>query len=340
MKKIVNKVNIKNVKIKNKVFIAPMAGITDKVFRKILMEMGAGFCFTEMVSAKALLYQNKKTHVIMDIQGEEDCCGIQLFGSNPQEMATAAKIAANNGTPIIDINMGCPVPKVVNNSEGSALLKNIPLAVQIAEAVVNAVDIPVTVKVRKGFNGENAGIALVKELEKVGVAAVTVHGRNRVDYYSGKADWDSIKTVKESLNIPVIGNGDIFTAQAAYDMLNKTGCDGIMLARGVLGNPWLVRETLAFLNDEPLPNPPTSQERVEMAIDHLDACCSLYGEWLGIRYMRKFLGWYIKGFANAAKMRKEINTLTNRDEIKNLLLAMGKADEISQEWNAAIPPLI
>lgn len=334
----ISDLHLGNKKLKNPVITAPLAGITDKVFRNILYSMGAGLCYTEMVCAKALLYQNKKTHAIMDIKGEEDVCGIQLFGSDPEEMAKAARIAAESGAQVIDINMGCPVPKVVNNKEGAALLLDTPWALRIAETVVKAVDIPVTVKLRKGFDGEMAGVKLAATLPQVGIKAITVHGRDRTAYYSGKADWDAIKEVKETVSIPVIGNGDIFTHDDAVAMLNHTNCDGIMLARGILGNPWLVRDTVAALKGETVPAPPNSEQRISMAIGHLEESCRFYGEWMGIRYMRKFLGWYLKGFRDAAKIRGKINTLTNKEDIINLLEDVAKNNEDDLVWNASVLP--
>ena len=325
--------------LNNRVIVAPLAGITDKVFRRILEEMGVGLCFTEMVSAKALIYQNKKTHAIMDIRGEEDVCGIQLFGPDPDEMALAAKMAEDRGAKVIDINMGCPVPKVVNNGEGAALLRDIPRALKIAEAVVNAVSVPVTVKLRRGFDKDRNGIALAKELPSVGVQALTMHGRDRTQYYSGKADWEAIADVKQAVSVPVIGNGDIFTHSDAIAMLRETGCDGVMLARGLLGNPWLVRETVACLQGMPVPPAPTIGQRIDLAIRHLEESCSLYGQWLGVRYMRKFLGWYIKGFRDAAKMRRQINTLTEMSEIKECLLSYVRSCEEHGEgqWDCSVP---
>lgn len=311
-------------RLKNRVLTAPLAGITDKVYRGILREMGAGFCFTEMVCAKALIYQNKKTHAIMDISGEESFCGIQLFGSDPEEMAEAARMAVQEGAPLIDINMGCPVPKVVNNQEGAGLLRDIPRALRITEAVAKAVDVPVTVKLRKGFAGEGAGLKLALSLPQAGAAALTLHGRDRVDYYSGQADWDCIKWLKEEVKVPVLGNGDIFTADDAVSMLNYTHCDGVMVARGMLGNPWLIRDIAAVLGGSPLPQPITAAERLAMAVRHLEGACDLYGDWLGIRNMRKFLGWYLKGFPKAAKDRAKINTLTDKNEIKEFLLKIGE----------------
>jgi nifR3 family TIM-barrel protein len=295
-----------------------MAGITDKVFRRILREMGATFCFTEMVCAKALVYQNRKTFQLMEIAGEEEFCGVQLFGADPEEMKEAACMAVERGAKVIDINMGCPVPKVVNNGEGSALLKNIPLAEKIVSSMVKAVDVPVTVKLRRGFDGGYEGLELAKRVENAGASVVTVHGRDRMQFYNGKADWDFIAKVKEALTIPVIGNGDIFEAEDAVGMLRETGCDGVMVARGMLGNPWLIQNIEAALTGKK-PITPDADDRVNLAIRQLKESVSLYGEWLGVRFMRKFLGWYVKGFKDAATARNRLNQLTQATAIEDYL---------------------
>lgn len=308
------------------VLAAPMAGITDKVYRRILSEMGVDYCFTEMVCAKALVYRNKKTMDLLDIRGEEAVCGVQLFGANPFEMAEAARYAAEHGAKVIDINMGCPVPKVVNNGEGSALLKNPVLAEKILRNVKEAVSVPVTVKLRRGFDGGMEGLELAKRMEDAGASAVTVHGRDRAQYYSGEADWNFIARVKKSLSVPVIGNGDIFTPEDALKMLRETGCDGVMVARGIEGNPWLIRDIRSAMRGKTA-FPVTASDRAEMAVRQLKECTDQYGEWLGIRFMRKFLGWYVRGFRDAAAARNALNGMTEVDEIEAYLWEWARKNE-------------
>lgn len=302
---------------------APLAGITDKVYRRIMREQGIDYCFTEMVCAKALVYRNKKTLSLLDIEGEEDYCGIQLFGADPAEMAEAARFCEEAGAKVIDINMGCPVPKVVNNGEGSALLKNIPLAEEILRSVCSAVSVPVTVKLRRGFDGGREGLSLALRMEEAGAAAITVHGRDRVQYYSGKADWNFIAELKSKLSIPVIGNGDIFSSADACRMLAETGCDGVMIARGMLGNPWLIQNIKAELCGGEL-HVPSAEERANLAVRQLKESIELYGEWLGIRCMRKFLGWYIRGYRDSAAARHRLNGMTDAAEIETFLTEWGK----------------
>lgn len=305
---------------------APMAGITDKVYRRIMREMGIDYCFTEMVCAKALVYRNEKTRALLDISGEEDFCGVQLFGANPMEMAEAARYAEAHGARVIDINMGCPVPKVVNNGEGAALLKNPILAEKIVKAVKEAVAVPITVKLRRGFDGGMEGLELARRLEAAGVAAITVHGRDRAQYYSGVADWEFIAKVKAALSVPVIGNGDIFRGEDALRMVERTGCDGVMVARGMQGEPWLIRNIRACFRGEE-EYTPTPRERAEMAIRQLHGTMELYGEWMGIRFMRKFFGWYIRGFREAAATRNALNGFTEAAAIEEYLLAWAEKNE-------------
>lgn len=305
--------------IPNQVVLAPMAGITDKAFRIIAREHGCGLVYTEMISAKALTYQNIKTKALLDLEGEEQPISVQLFGSEPETMAEAAVIAVREGAKIIDVNMGCPVPKVVKNKEGSALLEQPELACSIVRAMVKATDVPITVKMRIGWNRENiVAVKLARELEEAGAAALAVHGRTRDQYYAGKADWEVIKDVKKSLAIPVIGNGDIWTPQDAVKMLETTGCDAIMLGRGVLGNPWLISNTCNYLNGKE-PVYPDPREKIAGALRHLDLTISLKGEEVGVREMRKHLAWYLKGLPRTSSLKDAIFKARTRVEVVNLL---------------------
>lgn len=312
------------------VIAAPMAGITDKVYRRILANMGIDYCFTEMICAKALVYRNKKTQTLLDICGEEERCGVQLFGANPGEMAEAARYAEAHGAKVIDVNMGCPVPKVVNNGEGAALLKNPRLAEEILSEMKKAVSVPITVKMRRGFDGVMEGFELAKRMEAAGASAVTVHGRDRAQYYSGEADWNFIAKVKAALTIPVIGNGDIFSAADAQAMVEATGCDGVMIARGMEGNPWLVRNIKAAQKGLP-PYSPTAEEVADIAIAQLKESAALYGKWMGIRFMRKFLGWYVRGRRDAAAARNALNRMTEISEIEAFLRSWAERNHNSEE---------
>lgn len=332
-----NEFSIGPLAIGGRAIVAPMAGITDRVFRRILVEQGAAFCYTEMVSAKALLYQNKKTHTIMNIEGEEPHCGVQLFGNEPAEMAQAAKMAVDAGARLVDINMGCPMGKVVNNGEGSALLKDVPRALAIAGAVVETVPVPVTVKLRKGYDDDEYGVDLALRLPEVGIAAIAVHGRSRSQFYSGKADWESIRRVKAGVSIPVIGNGDIFTAADAVRMLKETGCDAVMAARGVLGNPWLMRDLRDALDGRELQAPVSVTVRIEMAIRHLQECCALYGDYMGVRHSRKFLGWYLRGYRGAAVARREVNALKERQQVEEYLRHFLQSQQHEMDWELTAP---
>lgn len=310
---------IGNVDVKNPVTLAPMSGVTDKSFRLIAKEHGCGLVYTEMISAKALTYKNIKTKTLLNIDGEKQPIAVQLFGCDPDVMAEGARIAVSAGAQIIDVNMGCPVPKVVKNGEGSALLEKPDLACAVIKAMVCAVSVPVTVKIRAGWNRDNiVAVEFARRMEEVGVAAVAVHGRTRDQYYSGKADWGIIKKVKEALAIPVIGNGDIWVPQDAASMLEMTGCDAVMLGRGVLGNPWLISNTLRFLEGKEyqLPSPDV---RIRGALAHLDLTIRLKGEPVGVREMRKHLAWYLKGLPGTAKVKSAIFTAKTRQEIAAVL---------------------
>lgn len=310
---------IGTVNIPNNVVLAPMAGVTDKSFRIIAREHGCGLVCTEMISAKALTYKNVRTKALLNIEGEKSPISVQLFGSEPDIMREAALIVENEGADLIDINMGCPVPKIVKNKEGSALLENPELAYEIVKQMVAEVRIPVTVKIRIGWNKENiVAVEFARKMEAAGASAVAVHGRTREQFYAGKADWDVIKQVKESLSIPVIGNGDVWTPQDAANMLDMTGCNGIMLGRGVMGNPWLISQTIAYLEGRTIQQP-SLQKKIEGAISHLDMTIEQKGEHIGVREMRKHLAWYLKGYSHTAKLKDKIFHAIKREEIVILL---------------------
>jgi len=314
---------IGSIVLANPVITAPMAGITDKAFREILKSMGAGMVSAEMVSDKALTYANKNTLELLDIEGEDYPICVQIFGSEPDVMAEAARIVENRGAHIIDINMGCPAPKIVRNGEGSALMRNPVLAGKIIEEVVHSVKVPVTVKMRKGWDESSVNAVEIAQIaEKMGAAAITIHGRTREQFYSGKADWGIISAVKEAVQIPVIGNGDIWTENDAVKMMETTGCDGVMIARGMLGNPWLIKKSLDIILGREEVASPDFRDKIMMAREHLRRVVELKGEIKGVRQMRKHLAWYIRGIRDAAHVRTEINKLTQREELDRLLLSL------------------
>lgn len=298
---------IGNVRLENNVFLAPMAGITDKAMRMITKPFGAGLMYTEMVSGKALLYNNKKTEELLDVSEEEQPIAAQLFGHEPKVLAEIAYKATEAGAKIIDINMGCPAPKITSNGEGSALMKNPSLAGEIIKEVVGAAEAPVTVKIRKGWDeGSVNAVELAKIAEQNGASAVTVHGRTRTQFYEGTADLDIIKEVVSSVKIPVIGNGDITDGKSAKRMLDYTGCGGIMIGREAQGNPWIFKEVLTYLKSGKAVLPPTLEERCGVMKKHLLLICSLKGEARGIPESRKHMAWYVKGIRGGAKMREKI----------------------------------
>lgn len=308
------------VELPNNVILGPMAGVTDLPFRVICKELGAGLLCTEMVSAKAIMYNNKNTKELLTIDENEHPVSLQLFGSDPEIMASQAARIEEVPFDILDINMGCPVPKVVNNQEGSALMKDPKHAAEIAGAVVKAIKKPVTVKFRKGFNNEYlTAVEMAKRMEDVGVSAITVHGRTREQYYSGQADWDVIAQVKEAVSIPVIGNGDVVDGPSAKRMIDHTGVDGIAVARAARGNPWIFREILHFLETGEEMEKPSWQEKKDMIRRHGEALVSYKGEFTAIREMRKQVAWYTTGMPNSAKLRGQINEIETLDGLYELL---------------------
>ena len=311
---------IGSLKLENNVFLAPMAGITDRPFRTLCHEMGSGLVYSEMVSAKGIYYNNENTKQLLDIGEEEMPAALQLFGSEPEIMGAMGKKIEGINAGIIDINMGCPVPKVVKNGEGSALMKTPELAGRIIKALVEMQKKPVTIKIRKGFDDTciNA-VEMAQIAEENGASAVAVHGRTREQYYSGKADWDIIKKVKKAVSIPVIGNGDIFKPQDAADMLEYTGCDAVMIARGAQGNPWIFKRTIAYLENGIMLDEPTPQEKVSMALRHARMLIDYKGEFVGVRQMRAHMAWYIKGVQGASVIRDKINHCESYEEMAELL---------------------
>ncbi|HBG17001.1 MAG TPA: tRNA dihydrouridine synthase DusB [Firmicutes bacterium] len=311
---------IGNITLKNPVVLAPMAGVTDLPFRLLIKEQGCGLVCSEMVSAQALVYGNRRTFELLTTDPRERPVSIQLFGSDPETMARAARILAEYPLDIIDLNMGCPAPKVVKNGEGAALLTDPARAARLVQAVTAAVSCPVTVKMRTGWApGEEIAPQLAVLCAEAKAAALTVHARYREQFYSGHADWSVIKRVKAAVSIPVIGNGDLFSVADALRMQEGTGCDGVMLGRGVLGNPWLVRETVAALAGQPLPPPPTIEERFTLIRRHFNAQLRFRGEMQGVKEMRKHLIWYLKGFPGAARARQRLNTAPTQQAVLEIL---------------------
>ena len=304
----------------NNVFLAPMAGVTDLPFRLLCREQGAGMSVTEMVSAKAILYKNKNTKELLAVDPAEGPVSVQLFGSDPEIMAAIAAQIQDGPYAAIDVNMGCPVPKIVNNHEGSALMKDPAQAEKVLTAMVKAVKKPVTVKIRKGFNEESANaVEIAKILEDCGVAAIAVHGRTRAQFYSGKADWDIIRQVKEAVSIPVIGNGDVVDAASAEALVEQTGCDGIMIGRGAEGNPWIFKQILHYRETGETLAKPTQHEVKEMMLRHARMQVEYKGGAIGIREMRKHVAWYTAGFPHSAKLRAAINQVESLQELEQML---------------------
>lgn len=312
---------IGDIAISNLLVLAPMAGVTDLPFRLLCRECGAGLLCTEMVSAKAISYKNKNTYDLMRIASGENPVSLQIFGSEPELMGEVVKQIEDNPCDIIDINMGCPVPKVVNNGEGSALMKNPRLVGEIVASVSRATKKPVTIKIRKGFDDEHINaVEIAKIAEDNGAAAIAVHGRTRDQYYAGKADWNIIRQVKEAVSIPVIGNGDVSCAKAAKAMLEETKCDGIMIGRAVRGNPWLFEQINHYLTTGREIDKPGREEVRTMILRHAQGLIAHKGEFTGIHEMRKHVAWYTAGFPHSAQLRRRVNEVESYEDLEELLM--------------------
>lgn len=310
----IHKIKIGNVEINNNVFLAPMAGITDVPYRSICKEFGAGLTYSEMISAKGMHYNDEKTKLLMKKAENETPFAVQIFGSDADILAKVAEEISDSAD-IIDMNMGCPAPKVVKNGDGSKLMLSPDLIDEITKKVVEKAKVPVTIKIRKGWDKEHVNaVQIAKIAEKNGVSAITVHGRTREEFYSGKADWDIIKEVKDSVSIPVIGNGDITGIEAANEIFEKTNCDAIMIGRASLGNPWIFEEIISGQKVNK-----TCEDVKKMIEKHLEMLIKEKGEYTAIREMRKHIAWYIKGFANAVEIRKRVNEIDELEELKNMI---------------------
>lgn len=311
---------IGNVPIQGKAILAPMAGVSDIAYRLLAKEHGASMVCTEMVSAMGIKYKNERTHELLRMEEVEHPVSMQIFGSNPEAIALGAKVVADAGADIVDINMGCPVKKVVSSGDGSALMKTPDLAARVAEAAVKAVDVPVTVKMRIGWDDDHINVVdFAKRIESTGVAAVAVHGRTREQMYMGRADWSYIKAVKDSLLIPVIGNGDVWTPEDALRMMRETGCDAVMIGRGAQGNPWIFERTNHYLRTGELRPEPTYLERLDMLLKHFELLCRYKGAALGVREIRTHAGWYMRGMPEAAYWRNRVNTIHTVESFKKEL---------------------
>ncbi|MDY4561675.1 MAG: tRNA dihydrouridine synthase DusB [Peptostreptococcus porci] len=302
--------------VSNEVFLAPMAGVTDLPFRLICKRFGCGLLYTEMINAKALCYDDANTKKMLNIMDEEHPVAVQIFGSEPEFMGKAAKILNDYPNEILDINMGCPAPKVVKNGDGSALMRNPELAKKVLSSVVENSSKPVTLKIRKGWDDNSVNaleIALIAQA--VGVDAITIHGRTREQYYAGNADWDIIKLIKDNVDIPVIGNGDVTSIEDAIKIKNDTNCDAIMIGRGAQGNPWIFERINHYLKTGEILPQPTTDEKIGVAIDHMKLAIEEHGEYVAVREMRKHIGWYLKGMKNSARIRDKINKLEDPEEV-------------------------
>ena len=314
------KLTIGNVTLDSNVILAPMAGVTDLPFRLLCKEQGAGLMCMEMVSAKAIFYNNKNTEELMEIHPDELPVSLQLFGSDPDIISEMAKRIEEKPFAILDINMGCPVPKVVNNHEGSALMKNPKLVEEIVTKTVKAINKPVTIKIRRGFDEEHVNaVEIAKIAEASGAAAVAVHGRTREQYYAGKADWEIIRQVKEAVSIPVIGNGDVVDGESAAAMIEQTGCDGVMIGRACRGNPWIFKQVNTYLQTGTKLGKPSMEEVRETILRHAALQLKYKGEYIGIREMRKHVAWYTAGYPHSARLRQMVNLIETFEDLEKAI---------------------
>lgn len=318
-KEFIRNIKIGNVELENNVFLAPMAGITDRPFRMVCKEFNPGLVYTEMVSSKGLYYKDSKTDLLLNMKDEKRPIAVQIFGNDIEAMKYATQYVSEFAD-IVDINMGCPAPKVVKNGDGSRLLLNLDLAEKIVSEVVKSSKVPVTVKIRKGWDANNiVAVEAAKRIERAGASAITIHGRTRDEFYSGTADWDIIKQVKQSVNIPVIGNGDIKSKEDAIQMFKQTGVDGIMIGRAALGNPWIFREIISGLSGELEIKTVSNEEKLKIILKHIDLEVQEKGEVTAVKEMRKHISWYIKNCKEASKFRDVVNKIDNRQELENSL---------------------
>lgn len=321
---------IGNIELKNNVFLAPLAGFTDLPFRLICKEQGAGLVFTEMVSAKGMYYNDEKTHILTTTHERERPVAMQIFGSDPKIMSTIVeeKLNQREDISIIDINMGCPAPKIVKNNDGCALMKNPNRVEKILKEIIKVANKPITIKIRKGYDADNInGIEIAEIAESCGVSAVTIHARTRDMFYSGVADWDYIKELKAQVSIPVIGNGDIFKPEDAVQMMAYTGCDGVLIGRGSMGNPWIFKRILNLIHGKP-DEEPNMEEIIQLTIRHLEMACEYKGERIGINEMRKHISHYLKGLKNANEVKNLINKENEKEQVKEILLAYSHHNRI------------